>query len=244
MPTLLLVRHGRSTANTAGTLAGRTPGVDLDDTGRRQVAAVARRLAAVPLAAVLSSPVQRCVDTAVAVLAVDGPRGRGRRRPDLRLDERLSECDYGTWTGRTLKELVKEPAWTVVQQHPSAAQFPSGETLRAVQARAVDVVRETDARLLREVGDHAVWVAVTHGDVIKAVLADALGMHLDSFQRIVADPASVSAVRYTATRPFVLRLNDGAGDLAALVPARRRARRAGSDAAVGGGAGTAPAGRG
>ena len=244
MPTLLLLRHGRSTANTAGVLAGRSPGVDLDDTGRAQAAAVAQRLAAVPLAAVLASPVQRCVDTAAAVLDVDGPRGRGRRRPELLVDDRLSECDYGTWTGRKLTELVKEPAWRVVQQHPSAAEFPGGETLRAVQARAVDVVRETDARLLREVGDSAVWVAVTHGDVIKAVVADALGMHLDSFQRIVADPASITAVRYTATRPFVLRLNDSAGDLAPLVPARRRARRAGSDAAVGGGAGIAPAGRG
>lgn len=244
MPTLLLLRHGRSTANTSGVLAGRSPGVDLDDTGREQVAAVARRLGAVPLAAVVSSPVQRCVDTAAAVLAVDGPKGRGRRRPELLVDDRLAECDYGSWTGRTLAELAKEPAWRVVQQHPSAAEFPDGETLRGVQARAVDVVRETDARLLRDVGDHAVWVAVTHGDVIKAVVADALGMHLDSFQRIVADPASLTAVRYTTTRPFVLRLNDTAGDLAPLVPARRRARRAGSDAAVGGGAGTASAGRG
>lgn len=250
MPTLLLVRHGRSTANTAGVLAGRGPGVELDELGRTQVAAVAQRFAAVPLAAVLSSPVQRCHDTAAAIRAVHGPRGRGRRRPELVLDERLSECDYGSWTGRKLSELVKEPAWAVVQSHPSAAQFPGGETLRAVQARAVDVVREIDERLLREVGDHAVWLAVSHGDVIKAVVADALGMHLDSFQRIVADPASVTAVRYTTTRPFVLRLNDTAGDLAPLVPARRRppgsrrSRSADSDAAVGGGAGSVPAGRG
>lgn len=236
MPTLLLVRHGRSTANTSGVLAGRAPGVELDETGRRQVDAVAARLAAVPLAAAVSSPVQRCVDTAEQVLAVEGPRGRGRVRPALVVDDRLSECDYGSWTGRRIAELVKEPMWGVVQQHPSAAEFPGGETLRAVQARALDVVRETDARLLREVGDHAVWVAFSHGDVIKAIVADALGMHLDAFQRVVVDPASVTAIRYTPLRPFVLRVNDTAGELAGLVPPRRRSRR-GSDAVVGGGAG-------
>ncbi len=248
MPTVLLVRHGRSTANTAGLLAGRTPGVLLDEVGRDQVMALARRLAVVPLAAVVSSPVERCLDTAAAVRSVDGPRGRSARRPDLVVDERLSECDYGAWTGRALKDLVKEPGWTVVQQHPSAAQFPGGESLRQVQARAVDAVREHDARLRSEVGEHAVWVAVTHGDVIKALVADAVGSHLDTFQRIVADPASVTAVRYTPTRPFLLRLNDTGGDLAGLVPpARRRGRSRtadSSDAVVGGGAGAGPGTRG
>lgn len=251
MPTVLLLRHGRSTANTAGLLAGRTPGVLLDDVGREQVAALARRLAVVPLAAVVSSPVQRCLDTAEAVRAVEGPggpRGRTLPRPELVVDERLSECDYGEWTNRPLTELVKEPEWAVVQQHPSAAQFPGGESLRQVQARAVEAVREHDARLRREVGEHAVWAAVTHGDVIKALVADAVGAHLDTFQRVVADPASLTAVRYTATRPFLLRLNDGGGDLAGLVPPVRkkgRSRRAdSSDAVVGGGAGAAPDGRG
>ena len=248
MPTVLLLRHGRSTANTAGLLAGRTPGVLLDDVGRAQVQAVAQRLAVVPLAAVVSSPVQRCVDTAEAVRAVGGPRGTLARRPDLHLDDRLSECDYGDWTNRPLKELVKEPEWTVVQQHPSAAQFPGGEALREVQARAVEAVRQHDARLRREVGEHAVWVAVTHGDVIKALVADAVGSHLDTFQRIVADPASVTAIRYTTTRPFLLRLNDTGGELAGLVPPVRRRGRSrtadSSDAMVGGGAGAEPRSRG
>ena len=248
MPTVLLLRHGRSTANTAGVLAGRTPGVLLDDVGRAQVEAVAARLAPVPLAAVVSSPVQRCVDTAEAVRAVPGPRGRLRQRPDLLLDERLSECDYGDWTNRPLRDLAKEPHWTVVQQHPSAAQFPGGESLREVQARAVAAVRATDERLRRDVGEHAVWVAVTHGDVIKAIVADAVGSHLDTFQRIVADPASVTAIRYTSTRPFLLRLNDTGGDLAGLVPPKRRRGRSrtadSSDAVVGGGAGAGTDGRG
>ncbi len=248
MPTVLLLRHGRSTANTAGVLAGRTPGVLLDDVGRAQVAAVAQRLAVVPLSAVVSSPVQRCVDTAEAVRAVAGPRGGLRHRPDLLLEERLSECDYGSWTNRSLRELAKEPHWAVVQQHPSAAQFPGGESLREVQARAVEAVRSVDARLREEVGEHAVWLAVTHGDVIKAVVADAVGAHLDTFQRIVADPASITAVRYTPGRPFLLRSNDSGGDLAGLVDAKRRRGRSrsadSSDAVVGGGAGSDADGRG
>ena len=128
------------------------------------------------------------------------------------VDERLAEVDYGEWTGRKIGELVKEPLWTVVQAHPSAAVFPGGEGLAQVQARAVAAVREHDRRLAEEHGGDALWVACTHGDVIKAVLADALGMHLDGFQRITADPASMSVIRYTALRPFVLHVNHtGAG---------------------------------
>lgn len=241
MPTLLLVRHGRSTANTAGVLAGRSPGVALDDTGRDQGAALAVRLGAVPLADVVSSPVQRCRETADLLTAVPGPRGRFRRRPDIALDERLAEADYGDWTNRTLRDLSREPLWRTVQSHPSAVTFPGGESLRAMQLRAVDAVRDHDARIAAGWGDSAVWVAVSHGDVIKAIIADALGVHLDAFQRIVVDPCSVCVVRYTPSRPYVLRLNDTGGDLAGLVAPRRRRRPAGvraDDAVVGGGTGT------
>jgi probable phosphomutase (TIGR03848 family) len=244
VPTVLLVRHGRSTANTGGVLAGWTPGVDLDDTGRAQAAALADRLAVVPLVAAVSSPLDRCLRTAEAVLAVDGPPRRPR--PRLVVEERLGECRYGDWTGRELKSLGKDPLWRVVQTHPSAAVFPGpeGESLRGMQLRALDAVREWDARVAAEHGDDAVWLAVSHGDVIKSLVADAVGSHLDAFQRIVVDPCSVTAVRYTATRPFLLRCNDTGGDLAGLVPRprRRRSRRgaAGSDgdAVVGGSTGT------
>ncbi|MCF6734207.1 histidine phosphatase family protein [Blastococcus sp. KM273129] len=230
MTTVILLRHGRSTANTGGVLAGWTPGVELDETGQAQVRAVGERLAQVPLAAVVSSPLERCRQTAGALLA--------GRDLELATDDRLGEARYGDWTGRPLKELAKEPLWKVVQQHPSAAVFPGaeGEGLAQTQARAVAAVREWNARL----GPDAVWLACSHGDVIKAVLADALGLHLDQFQRIVVDPASISVVTYTETRPFVVRINDTGGDVAALVPPPRkgrRRRRAGSDAVVGGGAG-------
>jgi probable phosphomutase (TIGR03848 family) len=227
--TVILLRHGRTTANTGGVLAGWTPGVQLDETGTAQVQALAARLAPVPLAAVVSSPLERCRQTAGAVVA--------GRELEVQTDDRLGEARYGDWTGRPIKELAKDPLWTVVQQHPSAAVFPGpeGEGLAQTQARAVAAVREWNARL----GKDAVWLACSHGDVIKAVLADALGMHLDSFQRIVADPASISVVSYTDTRPFVLRMNDTGGDVAALVPPpkRRRGKAASSDAVVGGGAG-------
>jgi probable phosphomutase (TIGR03848 family) len=231
--TVLLLRHGRTTANTGGVLAGWTPGVQLDDTGAAQVQAVAERLAKVPLAAVVSSPLERCVQTSAAM--ADG------RALEVQTDDRLGEARYGDWTGRAIKELVKEPLWKVVQLHPSAAVFPGpeGEGLAQTQARAVAAVREWNAKL----GPEAVWLACSHGDVIKAVLADAFGMHLDAFQRIVVDPASISVVSYTDTRPFVARVNDTGGDVTALIPPKKKRsrRRPSSDAVVGGGAGSGAA---
>lgn len=232
MTTVILLRHGRTTANAGGILAGWTPGVQLDEAGTAQVAAVGERLAKVPLAAVVSSPLERCVQTASAVTA--------GRDLELRTDDRLGEARYGDWTGRAIKELAKEPLWKVVQQHPSAAVFPGpeGEGLAQTQARAVAAVRAYNA----ELGPDAVWLACSHGDVIKAVLADALGLHLDQFQRIVVDPASISVISYTDTRPFVARMNDTGGDVSALIPPpkKRGRRKASSDAVVGGGSG-APA---
>jgi len=232
--TVVLVRHGL-TELTGPVLAGWTPGLHLDERGRAQAAAVAERLRPVPLAAVVSSPLDRCLDTAQALLA-------GREELGLEVDQRLGECRYGDWTGREIKALAKDPLWRVVQQHPSAAVFPGpeGEALAQTSARAVAAVRDWDVRL----GADATWVACSHGDVIKAIVADALGLHLDLFQRIVVDPCSVTVIRYTGTRPFVVRLNDTGGGVEALLPPQRRRgrrrRREDSDAVVGGGAG-APA---
>jgi probable phosphomutase (TIGR03848 family) len=162
--------------------------------------------------------------------------------PKVASERGLLECDYGSWTGRELKTLAKEPMWRTVQAHPSAAEFPDGESMADMSARAVGAVRRWDAKVEAEHGAEAVWLAVSHGDVIKAILADALGIHLDAFQRIVVDPASLSVVRYTPMRPFVVSMNTSAGDLSHLKPParKRRSRRASSDAAVGGGAGTTP----
>ncbi|WP_093801624.1 histidine phosphatase family protein [Streptomyces sp. Wb2n-11] len=226
MATLILVRHGRSTANTAGLLAGWTPGVTLDERGASQAAALPGRLAGLPLAAAVSSPLERCRQTLRPLLDA---------RPGLPLhtDERIGECHYGDWSGRKLAELADEPLMAAVQQHPSSVTFPGGESMRAMQARAVDAVRDWNARIEAEHGEDAVYVMCSHGDIIKSVVADALGLHLDLFQRIHVDPCSLTAIRYTGLRPFLVRLGD-TGDLAPLVP-----RESGNDgdAAVGGGAG-------
>ncbi|HEY0772985.1 MAG TPA: histidine phosphatase family protein [Nocardioidaceae bacterium] len=235
MATLILARHGRTTANATGVLAGRAKGVRLDETGVAQARAAGERLASLPLAAIVTSPLERCRDTAREVARLQ-PNGT-----TVAPEKRLLECDYGSWTGRELKTLAKEPLWATVQAHPSAAVFPEGESMAQMMARSVAAVRDWDARVESEHGPDAVWLAVTHGDVIKAVLADALGMHLDLFQRIGVDPASLSVVRYTPLRPFVLSMNSVAGDLSALKPPKRRRTRRGrleSDAAVGGGAGS------
>lgn len=236
MATLILVRHGRTEANATGMLAGRTPGVRLDATGAEQAARVAERLAKVSLAALVTSPLERCRDTAAAIAKAQPGRLRVAR------EKGLTECDYGEWQGRPLKELAKEKLWTVVQTQPSAAAFPGGESMTEMQARGVEAVRRRDAAIEADHGAGATWVAVSHGDVIKSILADALGMHLDLFQRIHVDPASVSIIRYTATRPYVLATNTHAGDLSWLVPAPAKKKgsrrtRGGDDAAVGGGGG-------
>ena len=210
MTTLILLRHGRSSANAAGVLAGRTPGVELDESGRTQAARLVERLAGVPLAEVVCSPALRCEQTVAPLLADRGLT--------LTTEEGLAEVDYGSWTNRALKDLGKEPLWRVVQAHPSAAVFPDGEGLAGMQARAVAAIRRHDARITAAHGPRSVWLACSHGDVIKSILADALASHLDNFQRIVVDPCSISVVQYTETRPFVVRVNDLGGDVAGLVP--------------------------
>jgi len=237
MTTVLLIRHGRTSANTAGILAGRSSGVELDQVGREQVAEAGSRLAGVPLRAVVTSPLRRCRQTAQALV-------HARAAPTaLHLEQGLLECGYGDWTGKSLRELSKEKLWTTVQQQPSAVRFPGGESMTEMSSRSVGAIRAWDAKLGAEFGPDAVWAAVSHGDVIKAILADALGMHLDAFQRILVDPASISIVRYTASRPYVITLNSTNADLAQAfaLPAKkpRRRSKAADDAPVGGGMGSA-----
>ena len=239
MTTVLLIRHGRTSANTAGILAGRSSGVVLDEVGHRQVAEAAARIAAVPVKTVVTSPLRRCRQTAQALVAANGDAC------PIAVEQGLVECAYGEWTGKSLRELSKDKLWGAVQQQPSAVRFPGGESMTEMSARTVGAIRSWDARIGAEHGADAVWVAVSHGDPIKAILADALGMHLDSFQRIVVDPAAISIVRYTATRPFVITVNSSTADLGAMFAPRPKSRRRRSttppDAAVGGGLGSADA---
>jgi len=232
--TVLLVRHGL-TATTGHVLTGWMPGIPLDDRGRAQAAALAARLAPLHLDAIISSPLERCMQTAAAIAA-------GRDGQPVITEERVGECRYGDWTGRSLKKLAHEKLWRVVQAHPSAVTFPgpAGESMPDMQHRAVAAVRDWNARL----GQDATYLICSHGDVIKAIVADSLGLHLDQSQRIQADPCSLTVIRYTPLRPFLIRMNDRGGGVEDLMP---RAKghgallhgSAASDAAVGGGSGGA-----
>lgn len=235
VPTVVLVRHGHSTSNGDGTLAGRLPGIHLSERGREQVERLASRFADAQVARVVSSPLERCVETATPLAAAAGV--------EVAVDDDLLECAYGAWTGRTLAELAKEPLWSTVQDDPGSARFPdddryAAESLAEMAHRVVAAVRRHDDAVRAEHGDAALWVAVTHGDLVKAVLADATGAGLERFQRYTADPASVSVVRYGGRHTFLLGANDLAPDLSRyrVEPAPRDDPAAG-DAAVGGGAG-------
>ncbi|MDQ2846274.1 MAG: MSMEG_4193 family putative phosphomutase [Actinomycetota bacterium] len=229
---MVLLRHARSTANAKGVLAGRSEGVELDEGGVTQAEALVHRLAEVPIARLVSSPVLRCLRT-LAPLA-------GARGLPIEQDEGLAEVDYGDWTGRPLSGLGGEPLWRTVQAHPSAVVFPGGEGLAAVAARAVATVR----RLADSTEGDSALLICSHGDVIKSILADALGMHLDQFQRISVGPASISVVRYTEHRPFVELLGE-TGSLAGIVPSPApdtdSSTATSSDAVPGGATGVLPA---
>ncbi|WP_117215659.1 MSMEG_4193 family putative phosphomutase [Allorhizocola rhizosphaerae] len=215
MTTLMLLRHGRTSANSEGILAGDSP-VGLDEVGEAQARAAGARLAGVRLDAVVSSPLQRCRQT----LAIAMPGAT------FNVENGLTECGYGEWAGRKLSDLANEPLWSTIQHHPAAVTFPGGEAMSAMSARAVAAVR----RWNDHVGSAGIWLACTHGDIIKAIVADALSMHLDQFQRIHVAPGSITVIRYTPERPFLLRLSDDNAPLAL------GATSTSSDAPVGGGA--------
>ena len=227
MTTLILVRHGRTDANRHGILAGWTPGIHLDEVGVEQAGKAAARLQGLPITTVVSSPLERTLETAQSIV--------GDRDIPLETDERIGECRYGDWTGRPLSELAKEPTWKVVQTQPSVAVFPGadGESISQMAHRAIESVHHWNAKL----GANGMYVMVSHGDVIKAIVSDALGAHLDLFQRVQIDPCSISVIEYTSVRPFAIHINDTGSDLSRLIPKKRSRRGRKGDAVVGGGAG-------
>jgi probable phosphomutase (TIGR03848 family) len=207
---LLLIRHGRADAKS-NRLYGTTPGIHLSDEGRDQATRLSARLSAVQLAAVYSSPFERCLETAEAITA--------GRNLDVKILPELGEVDYGEWTGRTFAALRRTVVWQRVHQLPSSVRFPGGESLEEVQDRGVRAL-EGIASTHRQ----GAVAAVTHGDVIRLALAHYAGIHIDLFHRLVADAASVSSVELTDGPPRILRIND-TGTLADLVPTRRKRPR-------------------
>lgn len=203
--TVLLVRHG-TTSTTGKVLPGRAAGLHLSDAGAEQASRAAERLLAWrgKITCVYSSPLERTRETAGAIAKALGLR--------VQLERGLLECDFGEWTGGSLKELSKRPEWSTVQRYPSGFRFPGGESFAGMQARIVDTIAK-----LRDRHAGETVVAVSHADPIKAAVAEAVGTHLDLFQRIVISPCSVTAIAYGATGPAVLAVNS-TGVLSELVP--------------------------
>jgi len=186
-------------------LPGRAPGLHLAEAGQGQAEAVAARLAALKrVDAIYTSPLERTRETA-------RPIGQARELK-VQVERGLLECDFGEWTGRALKDLAKEPSWATVQRYPSGFRFPGGESFSEMQTRITGALRR-----LCERHESGVVVAVSHADPIKAAVADALGTHLDLFQRIVVSPCSVTAVHYGPGGPAVLAVNS-TDALTSLVP--------------------------
>ena len=202
--TLFLIRHGL-TAVTGSRLYGRTPGIHLDDRGRRQAAAIVDRFQGVRLTAIYSSPLERCVETVEPLAAAKGL--------EVRIAEGLIEMDAGEWTGRTLSSLRRLKLWHTVQHGPSRFHFPGGEGFADAQARVID---EVD-RIARRHPRGRVVVA-THGDLVRILIAHHGGAHLDHFQRTISDPGSVSAIHLDDGVPRILLVND-TGSLERFAPA-------------------------
>ena len=203
MGTLLLIRHGRTDANANGVLAGRTPGVVLDEVGISATKDLASRLKTVKIAQVISSPLERTLETAQILFG---------KQVEVSSEDRLLECDYGDWQGAKLSELSVHELWPVVQQRPDEMIFPNGESMNDMSGRACQAIREWDAKLTAEHGDKVVWAAVSHGDIIKAICADAMGLPLRKFQSLLIEPASVSVIHYSESGSAVSKLNDTGSD--------------------------------
>jgi len=195
MTTLLLIRHAENDYVRTGRLAGRLPGVHLNDAGRRQAQALAERLRGAPLAALYSSPLARAWETAAPLSIV--------ARLKVNLCPGVTEIDFGRWSGRRLKELARLALWRVVQQTPSRLQFPGGESFVSAQTRAVAAVEQ-----IARVYPKGLVGVVSHADVIKLLVAYYLGLALDHFQRLTVEPAAVTVLRLGHGGPTLVKLND------------------------------------
>ncbi|MBC7463655.1 MAG: MSMEG_4193 family putative phosphomutase [Actinobacteria bacterium] len=202
MTEIILLRHAHSTANAAQILAGRTHETHLSETGRKQANLLVKRLGGYEVKALRSSPLIRCEETIAPWLRYR-EKFSNDQQLKMRTDNDLAEVDYGLWSGQKIKSLIKEPLWKVVQNSPSKVTFPQGESMIEMQERAMAALE----RALKIRGKGSV-VLVSHGDILKSIVAGVLNMPFDDFQRIVIDPASLSVLDFSSSRPRVLLLND------------------------------------
>ena len=222
---LVLIRHAHSQSNASGVLSGRLPNIHLSEKGIKQSQQLSERLGNFAVAQLRVSPMERCFET-ISPWLNDVVL---KNSPDFEpiIDPSLNEVDYGDWSGKKLITLARKKEWRTVQESPSRMYFPGGEGIAQMQSRAMSVVHE-----LAKLPDSKTAVIVSHGDVIKSIVASALGTHLDEFQRIIIDPASVSVLEYSGIKPRVLLLNDTRAVVTDLLQAPKRSRNL-----LGGGAG-------
>ena len=222
---LVLIRHAHSQSNASGVLSGRLPNIHLSEKGIKQSQQLSERLGNFAVAQLRVSPMERCFET-ISPWLNDVVL---KKSPDFEpiIDPSLNEVDYGDWSGKKLITLARKKEWRTVQESPSRMYFPGGEGIAQMQSRAMSVVHE-----LAKLPDSKTAVIVSHGDVIKSIVASALGTHLDEFQRIIIDPASVSVLDYSGIKPRVLLLNDTRAVVTDLLQAPKRSRNL-----LGGGAG-------
>ena len=214
---LVLIRHAHSEANAAGILSGRLPNVHLSEKGIKPAADLSQRLGSFPVAQLRISPMERCFET-IQPWINDFPVPRSKNFAPV-IDHNISEVDYGVWSGKKLSVLSKNKLWKTVQESPSRMYFPSGEGIAQMQARAMQSVHE-----LADLKKKGAGVIVSHGDVIKAIVASALGIHLDEFQRVVIDPASITVIEYSGIKPRILLLNDTRGHVSDLLQAPKKSK--------------------
>lgn len=222
---LVLIRHAHSQSNASGVLSGRLPNIHLSEKGIKQSQQLSERLGNFAVAQLRVSPMERCFET-ISPWLNDVVL---KNSPDFEpiIDPSLNEVDYGDWSGKKLITLARKKEWRTVQESPSRMYFPGGEGIAQMQSRAMSVVHE-----LATLPDSKTAVIVSHGDVIKSIVASAVGTHLDEFQRIIIDPASISVLDYSGIKPRVLLLNDTRAVVTDLLQAPKRSRNL-----LGGGAG-------
>ncbi len=229
MTRIVLLRHAHSSANAKAILAGRAPGVDLSDRGRKEAQDVAKRLKEINFSLIRVSPMERCAQTIEPLLA---QLSKSREaKPIVEVESDLVEVDYGKWTGRKLAILSRDKAWKVVQNTPSAMYFPGGEGLLDVQARAMRALNSA-----ANTPGKGAKLLVSHGDVIKSIVASVLGTHLDHFQKIVIDPASLTVLDFNGVDYRVLTLNSTTAPISAFLK-EDSFKKKGVTALLGGGSG-------
>ena len=217
---IVLVRHAVSTANEKGILAGRDNTVHLSEKGQRQADVLADALLGMNVVEVYSSPIKRCRETMQPYLKA--------AKLNLSPLPGVQEMDYGKWSGRRLATLSKLPLWSSIQRKPSSVRFPEGESFNEMAARAIEAIASI------AIAGKTV-VVCSHGDVIKSLVASALGLHLDQFQKIVIDPASITRLRFHNNDFTVVSVND-THHLAPLAVDAQKSKR-GRGHLLGGGSG-------